>query len=894
MSAGARWRCAVTVTIGALALVPATATRAPAQPRPGTDPAVPAEAGDDDGQEASPLVPAMPVVSTGDAIADLPAVLPDRFAVMAFENHTAHDSLDYLVAGAPFALAEKVEDAIGLVPAYGPLVVSPPLVPGMAKTVAPFAAERDATWVFTGWFERPSWQLRIVVELWKIEGGVATEVGQAERTGPFEQLHQFLGQIIEELAPIGGWRITDAGKIALAYQPSVDLYPFTLFGRGLGHLVGVLDGGTPNPKAALHDLERATFIDPKLVEAQRVLGEVLATQPEPRAAVRAAGKFSYAIDLRPAYAPGLRAAADAARAAGKDEIALDLYRRLIARRPWDLDARFRLGEALWKTGDPKRAVIELERVAGRRPDDLATRRVLALIHAERGETEALVAELEEIAARAPADLDVKLDLAAAYAALARWEPALAAYTAVATARPGDVGLAKRIGDVERWRGDTKAADDWYRRARELAPDDPRAYFAAAASYLERGDLAEALRTLNAAQRFKEYLGATYHALGVVQLRLGDASEAVWYLRRAARLQPRRRSTRVGVIAAELIRRDKLAAERQLAFALAAWPDDADLAYLAGALASLRDDPREARALVAKALALDPKHIPAKTALSTLDLGGEIEVSLVPSIDLPFGDARELANAIDRFGGVDGSLAVMRSEIQQLSLQILTRFGEGPMKKKPPKGQRSSRRGSCPIADVVRPWRAAETALAAYNRIGVELDDLHRYLARHDALGDGANLLPDQRARLVAARKAYVLALADVREQRAMWTTAIGRELKAHRCRPALLAAAARNPERYTLRNPPKVVVATQTRKPREPHRETFFVDNRDCSEPLVVYVDGEEAGNVPGGERSALSADAGQRTVCLIGKGNAACGDRGTVRQAYLHDGWEVVMKCPK
>ena len=76
---------------------------------------------------ASPVSADVPrAVVAPDAVPDLPDVAPDRFAVMAFENHTSYESLDYLVAGAPFALAEKVEAALGLQPAYGPLVVSPP------------------------------------------------------------------------------------------------------------------------------------------------------------------------------------------------------------------------------------------------------------------------------------------------------------------------------------------------------------------------------------------------------------------------------------------------------------------------------------------------------------------------------------------------------------------------------------------------------------------------------------------------------------------------------------------------------------------------------------------------------------------------------------------------
>ena len=58
--------------------------------------------------------------------------------------------------------------------------------------------------------------------------------------------------------------------------------------------------------------------------------------------------------------------------------------------------------------------------------------------------------------------------------------------------------------------------------------------------------------------------------------------------------------------------------------------------------------------------------------------------------------------------------------------------------------------------------------------------------------------------------------------------------------------------------------------------------------------DGSLAGQVAPGRRSALVADGGERTLCLLGLGAAQCGDRGTVRQVYLHDGWSVTMHCVK
>src|SRR5262245_13234632 len=57
--------------------------------------------------------------------ADRPDIpdLPDRFAAMAFENRSPVHALDWLTAGAPLALSEKVEANLRLEPAYGAWVV---------------------------------------------------------------------------------------------------------------------------------------------------------------------------------------------------------------------------------------------------------------------------------------------------------------------------------------------------------------------------------------------------------------------------------------------------------------------------------------------------------------------------------------------------------------------------------------------------------------------------------------------------------------------------------------------------------------------------------------------------------------------------------------------------
>ena len=82
--------------------------------------------------------------------------------------------------------------------------------------------------------------------------------------------------------------------------------------------------------------------------------------------------------------------------------------------------------------------------------------------------------------------------------------------------------------------------------------------------------------------------------------------------------------------------------------------------------------------------------------------------------------------------------------------------------------------------------------------------------------------------------------------------------------------------------------------PTEPAAATFYIDNRECRDPVAVHVDGRWLGEVPAGQRTALQARVGRRTLCLLPQpSSTTCGDRGTGREVYLHEGWSVLMHCP-
>jgi len=827
--------------------------------------------------------PAVPDFATG----------PPMLAVTPFENHAGGKGLDWLVAGAPFELAEKAQGVVDVDIVGGPLIVPGEQIPAMADTVAAFAHRQGASFVATGWFDRVGEQIRLDVIVWKVAvpgQPVATVAAEAQRSGDPKRFDALLGDVMTEVWATAGLApglAADATRIARLHRVlAPDSYPVELMGRGLGELTGAL-GGTVDLKAAQHDLERATFIAPKLYEAQRLYGEVLARSGDGK---QAASKINYALDLAPDDDRALRAAANVASDAGKWELAVDLLSKLVTHRPWDLDARDKLGAALWQVGEPAAAAHQLEQVTQRLPDQLSARRVLALIHASRGDTGKLVAELEAIAARAPADLDVKADLASAYGALGKWADATKALELVAAARPSDVALAIRVGDGHRKSGDVAGALEWYARAGKLAPTSSLPAFAAAQTLLDAGKRDDAERAYAQLVRSPDVrdAAAAEATLGALAVINGHAADAIAHLTRAAKAQPRSVATRRWLAAAELAAGDPAAALTQLEPALVAWPSDAGLHYLAGVAHAQSGDPAAARAELAAALVSSPGDRAARAALSSLDSGAKLTLALPVPPDRSWGDAEAIAGALDRFDQIAATMAIVRAAYQGYVLSILGVLGKGP-----DASPTAAKLNGCPVTAIASWWANAQAALDRYERLGIELEAQYRFVVRHDELGLTAGLLPNARTQVSAAKKSFALALADVGELRAEWSRQLGPELRIASCTDRLLAAAVADPAHYHViveDTPPPIPKSTA---PRAAPHATFYVDNTQCKDGVDVWVDGAELGQVDGGKRGSLVAPVGERTLCLLGNAAQQCGDRGTVRQVYLHDGWTVTLQCP-
>lgn len=830
-----------------------------------------------------------------DDVPDLPAVMPERYAPMAFENRSGVHVLDWAIAGLPFAIAETLERVSPLAPAYDAWVVPPgPVVPATPEAVAAFAAARSARWVITGWVERPNWQLRVHVAVWRVEGGAATIAGEREATGPIETPHVVVGPAVTGALVDATWPLAAEAATALSAPLARDAYAFTLFGRGLGKALGNL--GPPDARAAAKDVGRATFIDPDLVAAQRVLGLLWAADPDPAVARKAAGKFAYAADLDAGYPAAVRAVADRALATGDWPAALTRSAQLVKARPWDLDARVALGLAAWRTGDGDRALRELSRVVTRRADDLQAHRVLAEIQGARGATALRIGELETVVRLAPTDLGAQVELGSAYAEQGELAEATTWYERVAAARPGDPTAQKRVGDLYRRRGDVDRAVQWYASAARLAPDDPRPPLLAGATLLDAGRIAAAREVLTRAQKFVDYQAGTWTALGAAAYLEGKYPEALIHWRRAALKRPRSAAIRYDLALAASASGDLARADKQLDVVDLLTPGDADAAYLRGVVRLRAGDRDGARTAFAEALQRNPTHADARADLTGLAAGATgtgLRYEGRPRIELPFGDRAALLAALDRFAAAESTMIALRTQVEGHILAALQTLGEGPGKDVVAARARARAGGPCPLSEVAPRWSLAKLARDQFITAGVGLEDAYGTIATYDKFGETEGLSPVDRERVAAAHRGYAAARKDVIELRAALELQLGRELTRRHCTPELLAAAAAQPELYRVPEdvrPPPPLVRTEPAPPAA----TFTVDNVECSDPVGIYVDGTWIGEVPARGKATLQAAKGRRTLCLLPEpGSASCGDRGTVRETYLHDGWSVRMRCP-
>jgi hypothetical protein len=314
------------------------------------------------------------------------------------------------------------------------------------------------------------------------------------------------------------------------------------------------------------------------------------------------------------------------------------------------------------------------------------------------------------------------------------------------------------------------------------------------------------------------------------------------------------------------------------------------------------------------LALAPLVAPAPGAPPPATQVTPFRTEAQPRVDPVFGDAATLRQAVDRFFALQAEMDRVRDEFSTSVHETLGALNAAGAAK------------TCP-ATTAGPYARALAAGTRYLSLGQQMQARFRDIRRAEDLGDAVALTPDYRAKVKRARDLHQHLLDDYREMRVAFYDQLGAEMHHASCKTGVKAVAAAdggapapNPleaSAWTIDEPATIeeapapaptargavarVAPTPAGKPT-PVRSGegapaiwIDVDNTLCAQATRVSVDGQPLGEVGARKRTSVRTHAGPREICALPASDPrGCGDPGTIRKAYLHEGWSLTVHCAR
>jgi hypothetical protein len=296
----------------------------------------------------------------------------------------------------------------------------------------------------------------------------------------------------------------------------------------------------------------------------------------------------------------------------------------------------------------------------------------------------------------------------------------------------------------------------------------------------------------------------------------------------------------------------------------------------------------------------------------------------PRVDAVFGDAAALRTSVDRFLGLQTDMERVRDDFSNAVHETLIALASPAGAGGEPGAGAKTAVAVCPAATGA-PYARALAAGTKYLLLGQQLQGRYRDIRRADDLGDAAALTPDYRVKIKKARELYQRLLDDYREMRVAFYDQLGAEMRHAGCKtgpqavpvpdgPAGPPPSPSDPSAWTMDQPaadepapaaPAAPPASTARAMPEAPPATgttmaapaiwIDVDNTLCAQPTRVSVDGQSLGEVGARKKTSVRTHAGPREICALPQSDPrSCGDAGTIRKAYLHEGWSLTVHCEK
>jgi hypothetical protein len=292
----------------------------------------------------------------------------------------------------------------------------------------------------------------------------------------------------------------------------------------------------------------------------------------------------------------------------------------------------------------------------------------------------------------------------------------------------------------------------------------------------------------------------------------------------------------------------------------------------------------------------------------------------PRVDPVFPDVASLRVGIDQFLALQGEMEKVRDEFSTALHDTLARLG--PVGAAPPR--------TCP-GEIPPSYARASEAGRRYLGLGRRLEARFREIRRADELGDAVGLTPDYRIKTRKARELYLGLLRDYREMRVAFYDQLGAEMRHAGCKlpPAAPPAAivGRRPDGGAPRElpgpdpadpgewvlePPEAEAAALAGKGPAVARAGkgasdpvaaigagpaiwIEIDNTRCARPSTLTVDRVAIGDIAAQKQISVRTRAGPHELCVLPTSDKrTCGAPGTVRRAYLYEGWTLAVRCEK
>lgn len=284
----------------------------------------------------------------------------------------------------------------------------------------------------------------------------------------------------------------------------------------------------------------------------------------------------------------------------------------------------------------------------------------------------------------------------------------------------------------------------------------------------------------------------------------------------------------------------------------------------------------------------------------------------PRVDPVFGGVAALRTALDEFLSLEGDMKRARDGFSDAVHDALTQVGSIAIA---PPG--SGPRG-CPPA-ALEAQRKARDSGRRFLALGRRFEARFREIRRALGAGDTVGLTPDYRLKANRARELYSELLRDYQEMRAAFHDQLGAELRNAGCKselgpappPASPAAeppppdpdnnadwslaAADDPLPPITAAPARTRAAANDASPESGPAIWIEIDNTRCARPSALTLDGRAITSIPGGKKVQIRTRAGPHALCVLPSSDKrTCGATGTVRRAYLFEGWSMAVRCEK